>query len=200
MIKNIILDFGDVLINLDKPATARIMEKYGFEQITPEMDFLFKNYEKGLITTSHFIDKTSELFPTASETDLIHAWNAILLDFPMERLQYIENIVSENRYRLFLLSNTNELHIDFVKRQMGMEQYNRFKNLFEVFYLSHEMGMRKPDAEIYEFVLEKNQLIPSETLFVDDTKENTDSAADIGINVWNLQVGEEDITHLKEYL
>ncbi|RDY61310.1 HAD family hydrolase [Flagellimonas nanhaiensis] len=200
MIKNIILDFGDVLINLDKPATARIMERYGFNQVTPEMDFLLKNYEKGLISTSYFIEKTSELFPTASETDLVHAWNAILLDFPEERIQYIENIVSENKYRLFLLSNTNELHIDFVKQQMGMEQYHRFKNLFEVFYLSYEMGMRKPDAEIYEFVLSKNNLAPSETLFVDDTKENTDTAAGIGINVWNLQVGKEDITRLKQYL
>ena len=83
---------------------------------------------------------------------------------------------------------------------MGMTNYNRFKNAFEVFYLSYEMGMRKPDSEIFEFVLTENDLRPSETLFVDDTKENTDSASSLGIKTWNLQVGQEDITQLKSRL
>ena len=74
---------------------------------------------------------------------------------------------------------------------MGAERFNSFKNAFDVFYLSYEMGMRKPDAEIFDFVLQENQLTAEETFFVDDVKENTDSAANIGIKVWNLQVGQE---------
>ena len=139
-------------------------------------------------------------FPKATRQDLINAWNAILLDFPDKRLEFIEALAKENRYRLFLLSNTNDIHIEYVKQQMGMERFYRFKESFEVFYLSYEMGMRKPDTEIFEFVLEENKLVAGETFLVDDTKENTDTAASIGINTWNLNVGKEDITQLKSYL
>ena len=200
MIKNIILDFGDVLINLDKSATPKAMAQYGFTELTPALENLFNTYEKGLMSSPEFLKETGAKFPTASEEDLIKAWNAILLDFPEERLTYLEELAKTNTYRLFLLSNTNEIHIDYAIASMGADRFNRFKNCFEVFYLSYEMGMRKPDAEIFEYVLEQNDLIPSETLFVDDTKENTDTAAQLGINVWNLQVGQEDFTSLKNHL
>lgn len=200
MIKNIILDFGDVFINLDKPATAREMIKFGFSGVTPELSLLFLAYEKGSLDSQRFLEQVSDHFPEAEEHELIHAWNAILKDFPDERLTFLEQLATENQHRLFLLSNTNDLHIECVKQQMGMEKFNRFKDVFEVFYLSYEMGMSKPDAEIFEFVLEQNNLNPSETLFVDDTKENTDAAAEIGIQTWNLLVGQEDITQLKRYL
>ena len=199
MIKNIILDFGDIFINLDKPATALAMSKYGFEKITPELDAIFKTYEKGLITSQEFLENTQLLFPSASIDDLRNAWNAILLDFPEHRLNFIESLSKENTHRLFLLSNTNDIHINFIKKQMG-SRFGRFQNSFEVFYLSYEMKMRKPDKEIFEFVLEENHLIPKESLFVDDTKENTETAANLGIKTWNLQVGKEDITQLKNYL
>lgn len=199
MIKNIILDFGDIFINLDKPATALAMSKYGFKNITPELDAIFKTYEKGLITSQEFLENTQLLFPSASIDDLRNAWNAILLDFPEHRLNFIENLSKENTHRLFLLSNTNDIHINFIKKQMG-SRFGRFQNSFEVFYLSYEMKMRKPDKEIFEFVLEENHLIPKESLFVDDTKENTETAANLGIKTWNLQVGKEDITQLKNYL
>lgn len=200
MIKNLILDFGDIFINLDKSATANAMQKFGFTQITPELNSLFENYEKGVVTTTYFLETTHNLFPKASEKDLINAWNAILLDFPDYRLQFLEELSQEKRYRLFLLSNTNDLHIEFVKNQMGSTKYERFKNCFEIFYLSYEMKMRKPDTEIFEFVLKENALLAKETLFVDDTKENTDAAERLGIKTWNLKVGEEDITALKTKL
>ncbi|MEM9363282.1 MAG: HAD family phosphatase [Bacteroidota bacterium] len=200
MIKNIILDFGDIFINLDKAATFRAMQSFGFKEITPELDALFKSYEKGDVSSDGFLDVVAEHFPMASQEDLIHAWNAILLDFPLHRLDFVEQLAQENTYRLFLLSNTNDIHIEFVKQQMGIEDYNRFKNAFEVFYLSYEMGMRKPDTEIFEFVLQQNELKASETLFVDDTKENTDAASSLGIATWNLLVGKEDITQLKSRL
>lgn len=200
MIKNIILDFGDVLINLDKPATARAMLPYGFSGITPSLDQLFKDYEKGLLVSSEFLDEVSSHFPDANREYLIQAWNAILLDFPEERLQFLEHLSSENQYKLFLLSNTNDLHMESVRQQIGMERYNRFKDSFDVFYLSYEMGMRKPDEEIFQFVLDQNHLMAEETFFVDDVQENTDAAARLGIHVWNLQVGQEDITQLKSRL
>ncbi|MEC3966981.1 HAD family phosphatase [Flagellimonas halotolerans] len=200
MIKNIILDFGDVLINLDKPATAKAMVQHGFTELTPNLETLFQNYEKGLVASSDFLGEVSAHFPKASREYLIQAWNSILLDFPEYRLQFIEQLAAENQYKMILLSNTNDLHIECVKEQMGMERFNRFKNVFDVFYLSYEIGMRKPDSEIFDFVLEDNQLMAEETFFVDDVTENTDAAAQSGIHVWNLQVGKEDITQLKSKL
>ncbi len=200
MIKNIILDFGDVLINLDKPATAKAMVQHGFMGITPNLENLFQAYEKGRMPSSEFLDEVSGHFPKANREFLTQAWNSILLDFPEHRLQFIEQLAAENQYKMILLSNTNDLHIECVKEQMGMERFNRFKNAFDVFYLSYEIGMRKPDAEIFEFVLQENNLVPNETFFVDDVKENADTAAELGIQVWNLRVGEEDITQLKSKL
>lgn len=200
MIKNIILDFGDIFIDLDKSATPKALRKLGLETHTPALEILFNDYEKGLLSSSKFLSELSNYIPSASEQDLVAAWNCILLDFPDRRLKFIESLARENQHKLLLLSNTNDIHIEYVKQKMGMEKFNRFKNSFDVFYLSYEMGMRKPDSEIFEFVLKENGLTASETLFVDDTKENTDSAAQIGIKVWNLQVGKEDISQLKSHL
>lgn len=199
MIRNLILDFGDIFINLDKPATGREMMKYGFTGITPELDTLFKEYEMGLISTEGFLHQTGSLFPKASRENLIDAWNAILLDFPLERLEFLEDLAADNQYRLFLLSNTNELHIDNERKKMG-ENFNRFERAFEGFYLSYEMGKRKPDLDIFQQVIDENQLQSEETLFVDDTKENTDAAGQLGILTWNLKVGLEDITELKAHI
>ncbi|NKI32570.1 HAD-IA family hydrolase [Croceivirga thetidis] len=200
MIKNIIFDFGDVFINLDKPATFREMQKFGLTAVTPELDILCKNYEKGLISSTSFLNETSAMFPQASKQELTNAWNAILLDFPSHRLDFIESIAAQEPYRLFLLSNTNELHIDFVRKKMGEEDFTRFKNLFEKFYLSHEIHMRKPDREIFDFVLDENELNPVETLLVDDTVENIETALRLKINCWHIKVGKEDVVQLKEHL
>lgn len=199
MIKNIIFDFGDIFINLDKPATAREMMKYGFTEITPELDSLFKKYEMGLVSTEAFLNHTSQLFPKATRQQLIDAWNAILLDFPVNRLEFLESLAAESNYRLFLLSNTNELHIDNERQKMG-DNFKRFERAFERFYLSYEMGKRKPNIDIFQQVLDENHLIAEETFFVDDTKENTDAADSLGIKTWNLNVGQEDIIQLKAYL
>ena len=200
MIKNLILDFGDIFINLDKQATPRELAKLGAKALSPELTHLCMEYEKGTLSSARFLQDMAKHFPNVNETDLTTAWNAILLDFPDRRLDFLEQLANENKYRLFLLSNTNEIHIDYVKLQMGKEKYRRFKDAFEHFYLSYEMGMRKPDREIFEYVLAQHQLVPEETLFVDDTKENTDTAASIGIKIWNLLVGQEDIVHLKTKL
>ena len=195
MIKNIIFDFGDIFINLDKEATYREMAKLGVSKITPKMIQVYQEYEKGLMETSDFINYFSSNFPILNN-DLIFAWNAILLDFPENRLRFLQEIAHSEKYRLFLLSNTNDLHIASVKKSVGIPFFTEFKNCFEQFYLSHEINLRKPDKEIYEFVLNLNQLIPEETLFVDDLKENTDAARSLGIHVWNLNPTIDNVTEL----
>ncbi|MEN1783894.1 MAG: HAD-IA family hydrolase, partial [Bacteroidota bacterium] len=119
--------------------------------------------------------------------------------FPDRRLDFLKALAAKNTHRLLLLSNTNEIHIDYVKKIMG-DKWHRFQHSFEGFYLSYEMKKRKPDPEIFQEILQIHGIAPEETLFIDDTKENTDSAAQLGLKTWNLIVGKEDVTALKQHL
>ena len=200
MIKNIIFDFGDVFINLDKAATLRELNRLGMSEPDPDLMKLFLAYEKGSFSTTSFIEQVKPIFPNAKEDQLIEAWNAILLDFPDYRLEFLEGLAQKGSYRLFLLSNTNELHITHVEEAMGNDRFNRFKRCFESFCLSHEMQMRKPEPEIFQYMLRHFDLKPSETLFIDDNLENTQSAARLGIRVWHIIPEKEDIISLTKKL
>lgn len=201
MIKNIIFDFGDVFINLDKDVIFRQIAKFGGSpDLAPELMALNEKYEVGAIDSETFINQLVTIYPQASPSEIEATWNAMLLDLPEYRLEFLENLAAENRYRLFLLSNTNALHIPHFEQKIGSDQYHRFRNCFEQFYLSHEIQLRKPNREIYEFVLNENGLNAEETFFIDDTKENTEAAERLGISCWNLQVGTDDIIQLKSKL
>ena len=200
MIKNIIFDFGDIFINLDKEIIFREMQKYGNPSLTPELIMLSNAFEIGLISAEAFIAGLQSFFPKASTQEIKDIWNGMLLDFPEYRLEFIDKLAKEKEYRLFLLSNTNALHIPEVVKIMGDSKFQRFKNSFEQFYLSHEIRLRKPNLDIYEFVLQENNLEPSQTFFIDDTIENTIAADKLGIKTWNLIVGKEDIIQLKSRL
>lgn len=195
MIKNIVFDFGDIFINLDKEATFKELAKLGVDQITDEMMAVAHQYEKGDISTNDFIDFFHQKVKLSKE-ELVFAWNAILLDFPKHRLQFLKELVANKEYRLFLLSNTNDLHITWIQNNWGSELYTEFKNCFEQFYLSHEIHFRKPNANIYQFVLQENNLKAEETFFIDDTLENTLAAEKLGIQTWNLIPGKEDVVNL----
>ncbi|CAL2077940.1 HAD family phosphatase [Tenacibaculum sp. 190524A02b] len=202
MIKNIIFDFGDVFINLDKQATYKELEKLGVTEVSDEMMQVYYKYEMGLLSTDEFVTFFHDKF-NLDKQSLVNAWNAILLDFPLHRLEFLKELAENKQYRLFLLSNTNDLHITWIQNDWGQKLYNEFKNCFEKFYLSHEIHLRKPNQDIYEFVLEENELKAEETFFIDDTEENTLAAKDLGIKIWNIIPGEEDVTKLldrKEFL
>lgn len=194
MIKTLIFDFGDVFINLDKPATAREMAKHNIKSFGDAIIATNEQLEQGFITSQEFQDAYTKVFPHIEGYNVITSWNAILLDFPTYRLDFIKDLASKNMYKLILLSNTNEIHIDWIKERLSF--YEEFKNCFDVFYLSHEIGLRKPNADIYEFVLRENNLKPEECLFIDDTKANTDTAEKLGIHTWNIDPVTEDIVDL----
>ncbi|MFK5972748.1 MAG: HAD family phosphatase [Flavobacteriaceae bacterium] len=201
MIKNIIFDFGDVFINLDQKVIFREIEKYGGNtQLSSKIYDLNDTYEVGRISSEDFVSQLQSIYPKASSLEIIGIWNSILLDLPDYRLDFIEKLAQEKAYRLFLLSNTNALHIPHLAKKIGADKFKRFKDCFEQFYLSHEIHLRKPNAEIFEFTLEQNGLKAQETLFIDDTKENTDAASILGIKTWHLKVGHEDIIDLKTRL
>lgn len=194
MIKTLLFDFGDVFLTLDKAATQNYLKRFGIDEFNKEMQVKNEAYEMGLLPTQDFISYYTSKFPQLSELDFIHAWNAILIDFPMHKLNFIKNLAADNQFELILLSNTNALHIEWV--ESNIKVFSEFKACFDAFYLSHEIELRKPDAAIFQFILENHSKKPEEILFIDDTKANTDAAAKLGFHTWNLQAGNEDIVDL----
>ncbi|WP_367771660.1 HAD family phosphatase [Flavobacterium sp. WC2421] len=194
MINTIIFDFGDIFINLDKQATSDALKKLGLKEWNEDLDKLNIAFEKGEISRENFLIGIQKHIPNASIDEILKAWNAVLLDFPLYRLEFLQML--SKKYRLFLLSNTDAIHIKKFEHKSGISFYSDFYQCFEKVYFSFEIGMRKPDSSIYNYVLNKHELQPKRTLFVDDKKENTDAALLLGLNIWNLQVGQEDVVDL----
>ncbi|WP_374173781.1 HAD family hydrolase [Flavobacterium tructae] len=194
MIDTIIFDFGDIFINLDKQATISGLQKLGLKEWNAELDQLNFLFETGDISTEDFFAGFQKQLPNATTEQILEAWNAILADFPLHRLEFLQLL--SQKYRLFLLSNTDSIHIETFENKTGISFYSDFYQCFEKVYFSFEIGMRKPNAEVFQYLINKHELSPKRTLFVDDKKENTDSAAALGFHVWNLQVGQEDVVDL----
>ena len=191
-IKNIIFDLGGVIINLSTQTTVEQFARLGDvkpENVTNRMmqSSEFHDYEKGLISDDRFRDIVRDMLKVqASDSEVDRCWNAMLLDIPMQRIRLLERLKS--KYRIFLLSNTNEIHLNcfngIVKELTGQPSLDYY---FERAYYSHRMKMRKPDQEIYEVVLRDNGLIPGQTIFLDDNLSNLKGAELCGINTFHIQ-------------
>jgi len=194
-IKTIIFDFGDVFINLDKVgALQNALNLFKLDELPEDLIAINTLYEQGLISSEEFIEFYTDNFPELSKKDIIEAWNYILNDFPEERLTFLQKLKKENKFQLILLSNTNELHIDWIKEHVSF--YEDFKDCFDKFYLSHDINLRKPNTDIFEYVINENSLKAEECLLIDDTKDNTDTAASLGIHIWNIDETKENVIDL----
>lgn len=194
MIKNIIFDLGDVFINLDNSKSKIELLNLGIKKFTDEMIVCNKKYEKGLMSTIDFLTYYKVIFSNRSDKQLMDAWNSMLIDFPKYRLSFLENF--PKNYRIFLLSNTNELHIDYFKNQVGYDFYSRFVNCFEKVYYSYQINNRKPEEASYGLIMDENNLKASETLFIDDSLINIASANNLGLHTWHLIPEKEDVVDL----
>ncbi len=161
-----------------------------------DLNQLNLQYEVGEITEEDFLSGVQKHTNDGSIADIRAAWNSILADFPFYRLEFLQ--ILSKKYRLFLLSNTDAIHIATFEQKTGESFYTDFYQCFEKVYFSFEIGMRKPNPDVYSFVLDQHGLQANQTLFIDDKKENTDAAAALGLHVWNLQVGKEDVIDLFE--
>ena len=149
-------------------------------------DTIFYDYERGTIPTSQFIDALYEKAAIkVTRDDIIDAWNALLLDIPEERVQTLEAL--SKHYRLFLLSNTNELHVDYFEKIVPGNR--NFRDLFEKVYYSHIIGFRKPDERAFNIVIQENNLDAASTLFVDDREDNIEAAKKLGFKTLHITGG-----------
>jgi putative hydrolase of the HAD superfamily len=202
-IQNIIFDLGGVIIPLDQAAT---IESFNQLSYMPFADLyksandteLFKDFDKGHIDEVFFFSEIRKYLRfEGSDEDLVHAWNAMLLDVPDKRLDVL--IDMKQNYKTFLLSNTCETHIKAFEHDLYIEHGVRnFNDYFDKVYYSCRLGMRKPDPEIFEFVLKENELLPEETVFIDDSVEHVKAAGKLGINSYLLPPNTEIGDFLKE--
>jgi glucose-1-phosphatase len=192
-IKNIIFDLGGVILNIDFKKTNDAFHLLGLEDFGKHINQfhitdLFLNYETGQIDDIQFIDSVAKLNDKPMAKDkIVEAWNALLLDFPAERINLLKKIKSQ--YRTFLLSNTNSIHLQEFQKRLHNEQGVYLEDLFEKAYYSHVVKLRKPNSEIFNLVLKENKLEPSETLFIDDTASNLAEAEKLGIQIYHLKPG-----------
>ncbi|WMI65564.1 HAD-IA family hydrolase [Aestuariibaculum sp. YM273] len=197
MINTLIFDFGNVFINLDIEGNLNYaFEKFKIDSFSEEMMAFNSFYEQGLISTEELLGFYSDNFPHLSNEELISIWNFMLKDFPKHRLDFIQQLKKEDNYKLILLSNTNDLHIDWIKEQVPF--FEDFKACFHQFYLSHEIQLRKPNKDIFEFVLGENNLNAHECFFIDDNTDNCNTAETMGIKTWNINPKTDDVTTLFE--
>ncbi len=193
-IKNIIFDLGGVILNIDYNLSVQAFERLGmsnFEEMYSKMqqNDLFDKLETGIINRKEFITEIQKLSPQQiHESDIINAWNAMLLDFPLRRLQILQQL--QLHYNTFLLSNTNEIHeAEFNRRLQQTCGYPTMAVFFDKIYLSHRVGLRKPGKEIFEKILIENNLKAAETLFIDDSLQHIEGAKLVGIQTIHLTDG-----------
>lgn len=186
-IKNIIFDLGNVLLDIDYDKTIKAFEQLGFRDIKShfspyKMDNFFEKLETGHASAEEFYESVKAVSKEpVTNAQIQQAWNAMLLHFRLESLAFLKQISS--KYSLYLLSNTNSIHLEAVEaiflRETGEKSLNDY---FIKAYYSNLIGLRKPDAEVYAFVLQDAGIAASETLFIDDLYTNIDGAKSLGIN------------------
>ncbi|MFP9100217.1 HAD-IA family hydrolase [Flavobacterium sp. RHBU_24] len=194
MVNTIIFDLGDVFLNKDKQAKVDAFASLGLYGWNEALETLEKKFETGKIDSDAYLKGIQPFTDNASLEAIRDAWNAGIADFPLYRLEFLQKLVPN--YRLFLLSNTDPIHIEKFEQDVGMSFYRDFYQCFEKVYFSHEIGVRKPSDEAFNFLTTNHDIQPKNTIVVDDKKFNTDAAEALGFMVWNLQKGVEDVIEL----
>ncbi len=175
-----------MIINLDATRTYQAfatLAECSIEEVKTKISAhsFFNEYEKGMLTDDDFRSNVRALLNTkVIDSEIDSAWNAMLLDIPKEKYQLLMKLKSD--YRVFLLSNTNNIHLQFVNQiVLNDTGHSGISHYFHKDYYSHLMKMRKPDTEIFQQVLLENNLAAKETYFLDDNLENIQGAKSIGI-------------------
>lgn len=191
--KNLIFDLGGVIIDLSVERTIRsICDLSGAKPDQVQHAYRthteFYAYERGEITDAEFRQALQRIFSfSAPDEQIDSAWNAMLVHLPVAKLQLLDRLKKE--FSVAVLSNTNNIHLSFVNQSM-LPQTGTFSSLndyFHVHYYSHLVGKRKPEAQIFTQVLDENNYVPEQTLFLDDNKENIEAAAALGIKTFLVE-------------
>lgn len=198
-IKNLIIDFGGVLIDLDRERCIEKFRSLGLPNVEEMLDLyhqqdFFHNYEKGMIGSAEFRNVLRDkIGKPVSDAQIDEAWNSFLVGIPAYKLDLLLRLRKD--YVVYLLSNTNAIHWEWSCRNVFPYKAFRVEDYFEHIYLSYEMKMSKPDNDIFQAVLEDTGILPEETLFIDDSDANCRTAEKLGISTYTPKA-HEDWRHL----
>lgn len=194
--KAILFDLGGVLLNLDYQRTEDAFVQLGLTDFNAmysqlAQTDLFNRFEIGDISAFHFVNRLLDQLPAGTTANqVVHAWNAMILDFPKERMEWLRSLGAQKP--IYLFSNTNELHIDVVRRRLHESTGSAaLETYFNGVYFSSEVGRRKPNPETFQWFLDQHQFTPEEVLFIDDSLQHIEGASSIGIEARLLKPGEE---------
>ncbi len=197
-IKNIIFDFGRVLLNIDPLQTQKGLMQLGYRPDDASKgakdDQVVIKLETGEISSEEFIDAVIKVVNEgATGEKIIEIWNAMLLDFPVAHVETLKKLRED--YNLYLLSNSNQIHYDsYIKTFREAHSFD-LADLFDKMWFSFQVGMIKPDPAIFRYVLDDGGLKPGETLFIDDTLVHVEAARSAGMKAFHLS-GDNDISNL----
>lgn len=201
-IKNLLFDFGGVIIDIDYNQVKKAFEDLGMEDVRAfyqhdDHSRLVEDFEKGIITEDQFRNGIiSEIPGNITYKDFDKAWNRILLKVLPKRVEMLERL--QRKFNLYLLSNTNIIHYRKYTDDF-LEEYGKSLNsLFKKAYYSHEILLRKPDPEIFNFVLNDAGIKAAETLFVDDSELNIEAAEKVGLKTLYKPQHNEVANYFKE--
>ena len=194
-IKNIVFDLGGVLVDLDFKSAINGLQKAGFANVKEQLqafdrEGIFQKFELGEMTAEEFrsaIRENSTVTLTDEEVDAL--WDLMLLEIPREKLELILDL--RGKYMVYLLSNTNSIHWDYVCKNAFNYRGFRVSDYFEKTFLSFEMHLAKPDKAIFEKMLEDANLLAEETFFIDDSEANCKAAAEVGIHAHHYHIGDD---------
>ena len=200
-VKNVIFDLGGVILDLSVDHTIQSFAALsGINKSEVQQVFTtspgFNDYETGAMDDAAFRNFIRNIYSVQThDNEIDRCWNAMLRGIPVAKLELLTRL--KNRYNVFLLSNTNNIHLSYINNVMipGITGERSLEQYFHKAYYSHRMGMRKPDAKIYQRVLDENNLLAEQTLFLDDNKLNVEGANSVGIKT--VYVTSPD--HILEY-
>jgi len=186
-IKNIIFDYGNVIFEIDFRITQESLKQLGIPNIETFFGHsghhnLFNDLETGTSTPAQFRDGIREIAqnPELTDQQIDAAWNSLLIGVLPETHEVL--LEAKKNYRTFLLSNTNQIHYDYIMDYLQKEHHvPNNDHLFEKAYYSQLMKFRKPHIEIFQQVIKENNLNPAETLFIDDTPGHLEGAKKAGL-------------------
>lgn len=202
-IDNIIFDLGGVILDIDFGKTAAAFQALGVQNY-PEFfsqhhaSPLFQNLEIGTISPTTFYAGLRELTGIfLTDLQIRDAWNAMLGDYHREKMEYLLKL--SQKYRLFLFSNTNQIHYDYFAPVCAKEFGRPLESYFSHANFSHTLGLRKPSPESFQAIIDEQKLNADRTLFVDDTVENIKGATQVGLHTFHL-LPQMALSAIEDYL
>ncbi len=201
-IKNIVFDLGNVILDIDTDLSKEAFKNYDLKDFDKlytlaAQSEIFDRLEVGAINPEEFYNEFRKLTTSNLSNEIIErCWNALIIDYTKARINLLRTL--KNKYRTFILSNTNIIHYKFYTQLLiNKHDINGLESLVEKAYFSHDLGLKKPDDKIYDFVLSDSNLIAEETLFIDDNKYNIMAAKALGFKT--ILLDDQDLENLEVF-